>query len=236
MALRNAPTTRRFHAFGAHKNATLIDGCEARGLRLVVPRSRAHFGAMLARYGFRYFRIVPGVYGTTPGDYTKWPMNSASPHVASKWRAIDGGSWWLRDTPYAQPSGNYIPGCWLGLLDPLFGTDAAVSDPNERYRALAPADANTSLSLLPQLQFDDNECAYNADDYICSTNDKDPTVPFATWLAELPATSMSGVLQPPGEKFARPGKYKITYSVRNSRHISQCTTVSRIVIVSRSGI
>ena len=192
---------------------------------------------MLARYGFRYFRIMPGVYGDSAGDYSAWAMNSASPHVATNWHAIDGGSWWLRDTPYSQPSGNYEPGCWLGLLDPLFATGAATSDPDERYSALLSARPGAKA----ELEFDDNGCTFQATDYVCSTNDKDPTVPFAMWLARASDDDSSALAaaqrQGAGAEHtgARPGRYKITYQVHNSRGIPQCeAAVSRLVIVQRN--
>ena len=62
LALRGAPVTRRAAAVAVPAGAggaphAAGDGCEARGLQLVVPRTRAHFGGMLARYGFNALKL-----------------------------------------------------------------------------------------------------------------------------------------------------------------------------------
>ena len=119
--------------------------CARFGMQMVVPRSKAHFEAMLVAFGHKYFKVVPGVYGAKAGDYRRFSMNSNTKQVSGNWKAIDGGSWWLRDTPYAKPSGHYLPGCWL----PMRGWDVRAG-----------------------LKFEDDYCDHSfTDDYICSPND-----------------------------------------------------------------
>jgi hypothetical protein len=274
LAVRNGPRTRRLAGSGSDVDAAAAsapggggytDGCTARGLRLAVPRTRAHFGAMLSRFGLRYFRVVPGIFGIAAGNFSAWAMNSGTAHVARTWRAIDGGSWWLRDTPYSQPSGDYVPGCWLGLVDPFFnemdGTtaaDAATAAAREGdASALADSDNDDAAAVAAaasaprgerhyeallrdpsaQLAFDDDGCEYSATDYVCSTNDKDPAVPFEMWLAQLPEGRES-MLAPPraggggGAKAAVAGDYVISYRVRNRQGVPQCEVLRRTVIVS----
>ena len=80
------------------------------------------------------------------GDYRSFAMNSQTPQVAKNWRAVDGGGWWLRDTPFAKPSGHYLPGCWLPMR---------------------------SWDVRQELRFEDDYCDHSfTDDYICSPNDK----------------------------------------------------------------
>jgi hypothetical protein len=125
------------------------DSCKALGLQMVVPRTKAHFQAMVDMYGMEYFNLVPGVYGTerTSNRFLKqYGMNSEVPEVAVEWKAIDGGDWYLRDTPLTTSiyDGAYFPGCWLGMS--YWHTDGAV--------------------------FDARLCAYSDRNYVCSTNDK----------------------------------------------------------------
>eukprot|EP00937_MAST-01D_sp_MAST-1D-sp2_P003066 g3066.t1 len=179
------------------------DSCTSVGLAMVVPRTRAHFSALLSRYGRAYFKIVPGIYGLVAANFSGHAMNSGVAAVAGTWRAIDGGSWWLRDTPYAQPSGNYQPGCWLGMLWDEGGGAGDVDD----WGAML---AQSALHL----RFDDRQCSYSAANYICSTNDKDPAMPlpFTPPRAES-ALARQGRMPRP----AVPGKYVIEYRLPSPR-------------------
>ena len=55
------------------------------------------------------------------------------------WKTSDGSAWWLRDTKYNRPEGNYHANCYLGVGD---------VDPNN-------------------VIFDDNNCGYSSTDYLC---------------------------------------------------------------------
>ena len=57
----------------------------------------------------------------------------------------DIGTWWLRDTPYSEPNGDYTANCFLNL-----------------YGSWTPS----------SLTFNDGGCSYGSgNNYICSTND-----------------------------------------------------------------
>jgi hypothetical protein len=80
-------------------------------------------------------------------------MNAANcSTVANSWRATDGGQWWLRDTTYSAPDGNYNANCLLALS----------------------TWASQGSTLTPSnLMFDDNTCSYSSGtSYLCSTNDQ----------------------------------------------------------------
>ncbi len=107
------------------------------GLDIIYPRSKYHWKALrnylnniVGDTGYTHLANVPGIYrtGTTTGNtYVSYPMRSI--HYASyiggqpvagtyapDWRVPDGGRWWLRDTTYTEPNGDYTLGGWLGDL------------------------------------------------------------------------------------------------------------------------
>merc|ERR1719247_585392 len=71
-------------------------------------------------------------------------MKSSVSQVSTNWKAIDGGSWFIRDTPFTEPDGHYQPGCWLSMDGWTKG----------------------------DYKFDDSNCDFSVTNYICSTNDK----------------------------------------------------------------
>lgn len=98
----------------------------ALGLDYVYPRSKNHWLAMSnfvkntlgytgANYT-RFFANVGKVYRTGGvGNYTSYPMRNPNYYGtgAPDWRVPDGGRWWLRDTAYSEPNGNYTLGGFL---------------------------------------------------------------------------------------------------------------------------
>ena len=60
------------------------------------------------------------------------------------WKVPDGGRWWLRDSQYSEPNGDYTGNCWLSMYK---------WDSND-------------------IQFNDGGCSYSTSKYVCSTNDK----------------------------------------------------------------
>lgn len=98
----------------------------ALGLDIVYPRSKQHWIAMrnfvsnvLGSGDLTYFSCVPGVYriGNTVGtNYTGYIMRNPTSYGsgAPDWKVKDGGRWWLRDTTYSEPNGDYTDGTWLG--------------------------------------------------------------------------------------------------------------------------
>jgi cysteine-rich repeat protein len=121
--------------------------CKDYGLDIFYPRSKAQWTAVLAKYGSSYFATIPGV--TKPGDggnYTGCVMRSPA-HYGSgcdDWRVPDNGRWWLRDSTYSEPNGDYQANCWLSMYN---------FDPNN-------------------IQYNDGTCNYHTTKYLCSTNDK----------------------------------------------------------------
>lgn len=144
------------------------NSCQALGMELVVPRTEAHFSALLAKWPGS-FATVPGIYSpTSGGNYTGCAMNSGSAGQSCPstfdWQAIDGGSWWLRDTPYGEPNGDYVAGCWLSFGGTLPAT------------------------------FNDLNCIYaTGSTYVCSTNDKGAAPPTQTFtFTETAGDDISG--------------------------------------------
>jgi len=88
------------------------------GLDLVMPRSKYHWRAMQnavknARPSGtfdNYFATSYGIYRNTGefgGDFRSRVMNSSDPVAGLAWRVKDGGRWWLSDTTYGEPNGDY---------------------------------------------------------------------------------------------------------------------------------
>ena len=115
--------------------------CKDFGMDIVVPRSKNHWEKLLARYHSSYFSVIPGISKpTSGGSYTNKAMNSRTPNI--DYRAIDGGTWWLRDNAYIQPSGDYTANCWLGAAN---------------------------VQNVDSITFNDGNCYYSTDEYVCST-------------------------------------------------------------------
>ena len=147
---------------------TDTNGCAAYGLSMIVPRTKNHWTSMISFVTSTlggsvgsYFAAIPGIskpsYGLTScnGGGSYGIMNSAfCSGVADSWRAIDGGTWWLRDTGYSEPNGNYNANCLLGFYP---------------------------ISDVSNIQFDDNYCnVFTGPQYLCSTNDDIPLpVPYS---------------------------------------------------------
>jgi len=97
----------------------------ALGLDIVYPRSKFHWRAMsnyvrtgLAGAYADYFRIVYGVHKTSGGgNYTGTIMRSAAYYGSgsSDHRVNDNGRWWIRDSTFGEPNGDYDAYAWFGL-------------------------------------------------------------------------------------------------------------------------
>jgi hypothetical protein len=132
--------------------ASDLDSCAHVGMQMVIPRTEGHFDAMLREFGTDYFQIVPGIIGSSDASMagkamksTAWSDPSSTvPVVDNVWKATDKGDWYLRDTPFTEPSGSYTPGCWMSMLKWKQG----------------------------DYHFAADDCDYSTNSYICSTNDK----------------------------------------------------------------
>ena len=126
---------------------TDANSCTDVGLKIIIPRTKAHLGSMWKKYTAAYFTAVPGISGKAAGNYTGCLMNSGDATCGANWTALDQGAWFLRDTAYTEPNGDYTPGCWLGVTTGL--------------------DANGNLG------FNDANCNYSTGTmYVCSDNAK----------------------------------------------------------------
>ena len=121
--------------------------CKDYGLDIVFPRSKEQWTWMLTKYGNSYFSTIPGVYKTNDGgNYTGCAMRHPGSYGSgcADWRVGDGGRWWMRDSTYSEPNGDYQNNCWLSMYN---------WDPSN-------------------IQFNDGTCSYSTAKYLCSTNDK----------------------------------------------------------------
>lgn len=96
------------------------------GLDIVYPRSKYHWRAMsnFVRNGglsgsySSYFQVPYGVHKTSGGgNYTGTIMRSAAHYGSgsSDHRVNDNGRWWLRDSTFSEPNGDYTGYAWFGL-------------------------------------------------------------------------------------------------------------------------
>merc|ERR1711920_1215194 len=68
------------------------------------------------------------------------------------WRTTDGSAWWLRDAKYNEPNGDYHANCYLHVYD---------VNPNN-------------------VRFNDGNCNYKSNAYLCQPAAKKPTLKCAT--------------------------------------------------------
>jgi hypothetical protein len=103
------------------------NSCTSLGLSLVIPRTQAHWQSMfdfvtntLGAPLYAYLRVLTGIVksdGYTPclgGGNGIMNYGNCS-GVANGWHAADGGPWWVRDTAYIEPQGDYNANCFLGI-------------------------------------------------------------------------------------------------------------------------
>ena len=134
------------------------------GLDLIYPRSKEHWRAQvnfvrlqlgLTGSNLRSYFITPGkIWNTSAGNYTGYimrnPQNYGSGVPANSWRTGDGGRWWLRDSTYSEPNGNYTPYSFLYFWS---------SYPPDNYNG-------------QDMLFDDASTRATGSNYLVSTNAK----------------------------------------------------------------
>jgi hypothetical protein len=142
---------------------TDANGCTAKGLQMVIPRTRNHWLSMfeyvtrstatggLGSTRENWFRSVPGISKATSGrtdcSLGMGYMTSDS-CAASGWRAADGGRWWLRASTHSEPNGDYTGNVFLGL-----------------------GAWNNIDTTANAFNFNDVYAGYAMTNYLCSTND-----------------------------------------------------------------
>jgi len=124
------------------------------GLEMVMPRSPNHWRAMsdftnnvLGTTIETYFnghvgKIFRKTDSQGSGDYTGQIMRSSlySGGGAQDWETGDGGRWWLRNSTYSEPNGDYDFGSPLAsrnISNPYNGQNITFND-GSRYTASAP--------------------------------------------------------------------------------------------------
>ena len=147
----------RFTGATSCNYVTQNTGASALGLDIFYPRSKEHWAAI---YNFvvtvsnstivNDIKTVGAVYKTTGGgNYTTTVMRNSRYYATgtTDWRVPDDGKWFIRDTTYVEPNGNYTANAFLGLG--TLGSDGSVT------------------------AFDDNNAGFSTGTtIICSTNIK----------------------------------------------------------------
>lgn len=144
-------------------------GAAGMGLDLFYPRSKDHWYAIsnyvetfFGQSGLYYYlRTAGAVHGINDGDMVltdpSFIMRDNNTYCsgAAEWKVPDGGPWWLRDSLYTEPNGDYYAGCYLRL------------------------DAYGAQGLQPNgLTFNDASCTYSPEThFVVSTNVKKHPLP-----------------------------------------------------------
>ena len=135
----------RFTTATSRNYVTQDTGASALGLDIFYPRSKGHWAAI---YNFvvnvsgstiaNDVKTVGAVHRNsgTPTNYSTTRMKDARYYTAgtNDWRVPDGGRWFIRDTPYDEPSSDYTTNAFL-LLSGLSsdGTVTAFNDAGDAY-------------------------------------------------------------------------------------------------------
>jgi len=104
---------------------TEVHSGTALGLDLVYPRSIDHWKSMyefvtnvLGSNTATYLQTCGAIYRNGGiGNYTSYVMRDPNSYAggAPDWQVPDGGRWWLRDSVYGEPNGNYTNNGFLRL-------------------------------------------------------------------------------------------------------------------------
>jgi len=127
------------------RRSTDTDSCP-NGWKVWSPRSKTDWtrvynalGKNINNYPKRPHLIVDVTRsGNGCGGCTRYPMRYATPQQRS-WRTKDGSTWWLRDSRYNEPNGDYHKNCYLHFYD---------VNPNN-------------------VRFNDGNCNYYSSEYLC---------------------------------------------------------------------
>jgi hypothetical protein len=107
------------------------------GTDISAPRSHEWWLIVENVYGRIYgsYNAVPGVYRPDgSGTYVGCIMRSS--HYGSScanWRVADGGRWWLRNSTFTEPNGDYPLNGWLGMYDASYTGDIGFNDGGSGY-------------------------------------------------------------------------------------------------------
>ena len=120
------------------------------GYKIWSPRSKADWsivynamGHSLNNYPRKPSLIVDVTRsGNGCGGCTRYAMKS-SVSQQSSWKTTDGSAWWLRDTSYSEPNGDYHANCYLEIK---------------------------TLNSDGTAVFNDDDCISYSTDYFCQPN------------------------------------------------------------------
>jgi hypothetical protein len=131
----------RFTTATSRNYVTQDTGASALGLDLFYPRSKDHWAAI--------YDFVVNISGSTiandiktvgavhrngaGGNYTGTVMRSSVYYITgtTDWRVPDDGKWFIRDTTYVEPNGDYTANAFLGLIG--LNSDGSVTGFNDGY-------------------------------------------------------------------------------------------------------
>merc|ERR1712187_610447 len=127
------------------RRSTEADSCPT-GWKIWSPRNKNDWtivynalGKNIARYPRTHHLLVDVTRPANGcGGCTRYPMRYATAQQRS-WRTTDGSQWWLRDSRYNEPNGDYHANCYLHIYD---------VNPNN-------------------VRFNDGSCSYHSNAYLC---------------------------------------------------------------------
>lgn len=95
--------------------STDADTCKAYGYNITPYRSANHYYDLGNRFGFSadFFSCLGVSRPSNGGSYTGCAMKRGS-GSCDDWKPFDNGDWWVRDSAYSEPNGDYMAYCWLG--------------------------------------------------------------------------------------------------------------------------
>jgi hypothetical protein len=124
-----------------------------KGMKIFSPRTRADWKTFLASAGpLRAPHWIIDV--TRPqngcGGCTRYPMRSTQPQQAT-WRTSDRSPWWLRNSRYNEPNGDYTANCFLDLWrKPSSENAVTFNDGRCNYRSRSYYCQPTKAALKPK--------------------------------------------------------------------------------------
>merc|ERR1719487_2256110 len=126
------------------------------GTKLFAPASREDWTTFITSASpddVRHPSFILDVTRPAGGCYhcglTAPPMNSETSD--SGWVTSDGSPWWIRDTAYAYPAGNYEANCYLNIeSNPHSADDVSFRDTGCTYHSSAYYCQNLHFSVVPK--------------------------------------------------------------------------------------
>merc|ERR1712230_192818 len=160
----------RIHNGRRVRKSTETDSCP-NGYKIWSPRNKNDWtivfnamGKSIAKYPKKPHFIVDVTRPANGcGGCTKYAMKSTTAQQGS-WRTKDGSAWWLRDSKYNEPNGDYHANCYLHIYD---------VNPNN-------------------VRFNDGNCNYYSTEYMCQKVQKQTNKKLKTVVAYQTGDSRGG--------------------------------------------